>query len=88
MQGWLGSKETVLFTGRGPIRCARMSGTLLAWATDSGLRWGAAVPSLPALPSHFSPYRYGHITETSVNPDGSADVQKWYTLGRAAWELS
>jgi hypothetical protein len=51
MQGWLGSKETVLFTGRGPIRCARMSGTLLAWATDSGLRWGAAVPSLPALPS-------------------------------------
>ena len=44
--------------------------------------------SLPALPSHFSPYRYGHITETSVNPDGSADVQKRYTLGRAAWELS
>lgn len=38
-QGWLGNKETALFTGRGPLRCARMSGTLLAWTTDTGLRW-------------------------------------------------
>lgn len=37
-QGWLGNRETPLFTGKGPLRCARMSGTLLAWATDSGLR--------------------------------------------------
>lgn len=37
-QGWLGSKETVLFRGKGAVRCARMAGTLLAWATDSGLR--------------------------------------------------
>ena len=51
MQGWLGSKETVLFTGRGPIRCARMSGTLLAWATDSGLRCGAAVAACLPCPA-------------------------------------
>ncbi|KAI3429426.1 hypothetical protein D9Q98_005520 [Chlorella vulgaris] len=37
-KGWLGNKETPLFTGRGAVHCARMSGTLLAWATDSGLR--------------------------------------------------
>ncbi|PSC74814.1 vacuolar sorting-associated 41-like protein [Micractinium conductrix] len=37
-KGWLGSKETVLFRGKGAVRCARMAGTLLAWATDSGLR--------------------------------------------------
>ncbi|EFN59982.1 hypothetical protein CHLNCDRAFT_133107 [Chlorella variabilis] len=37
-KGWLGNKETALFTGRGPLRCARMSGTLLAWTTDTGLR--------------------------------------------------
>jgi len=37
-KGWLGHSETVLFRGRGPVHIARMSGTLLAWATDSGIR--------------------------------------------------
>ena len=38
VQGWLGNKETALFQGKGALRSARMSGTLLAWASDSGLR--------------------------------------------------
>ncbi|KAL4447636.1 hypothetical protein ABPG75_004855 [Micractinium tetrahymenae] len=37
-KGWLGNKETALFQGKGLLRCARMSGTLLAWASDNGLR--------------------------------------------------
>ena len=37
-KGWLGNTETVLFQGRGRVHTARMAGTLLAWATDSGLR--------------------------------------------------
>lgn len=38
MQGWLGNSETTLFRGQGPIHRARLSGTLLAWATNTGLR--------------------------------------------------
>ncbi|KAK2079677.1 hypothetical protein QBZ16_002072 [Prototheca wickerhamii] len=37
-KGWLGNSETTLFRGQGPIHCARLSGTLLAWATNTGLR--------------------------------------------------
>jgi vacuolar protein sorting-associated protein 41 len=37
-KGWLGNTETILFQGRGRVYTARMSGTLLAWATESGLR--------------------------------------------------
>jgi len=37
-KGWLGNTETILFQGRGPVFTARMAGTLLAWATESGLR--------------------------------------------------
>lgn len=37
-QGWLGAKETILYGGKGPVHCARMSGTLLAWATSTGIR--------------------------------------------------
>lgn len=42
-----------MYAGKGPIRCARMSGTLLAWATDTGVRraaplWGAQAALLPA----------------------------------------
>ena len=39
-QGWLGAKETILYTGKGAVHCARMAGTLLAWATDTGVRCG------------------------------------------------
>ena len=34
------------------------------------------------------PYRYGHITETSIEEDGSTKAVKLYTLGRAAFELA
>ncbi len=37
-KGWLGNTETMLFQGRGKVHVAKMAGTLLAWATDSGLR--------------------------------------------------
>lgn len=40
-QGWLGAKETILYGGKGPVHCARMSGTLLAWATSTGIRCAA-----------------------------------------------
>lgn len=43
-QGWLGAKETILYGGKGPVHCTRMSGTLLAWATSTGIRC-AALPS-------------------------------------------
>lgn len=37
-KGWLGNSETMLFQGRGRVHSVRMSGTLLAWATDTGVR--------------------------------------------------
>lgn len=36
----------------------------------------------------FNPYKYGHVTEISINDDGSSKVMKWYTLGRQALEMS
>ncbi len=37
-RGWLGAAETVLFRGRGPVLAARAAGSLLAWATATGVR--------------------------------------------------
>lgn len=35
----------------------------------------------------FFPYRYGHIVETRVDYKGTTTTIKWYTLGRAAFEM-
>lgn len=40
------------------------------------------------MKANFNPYRYGHIVEVKVKPDGTSSVNKWYTMGRAAWELA
>jgi secreted PhoX family phosphatase len=34
-----------------------------------------------------NPYHYGHLPEVTVNPDGSASIQKHYCLGRISHEL-
>ena len=62
-------------------------------------RWGgaAALCGLRATRAHTAahspikthrPYRYGHVTEVSVQEDGSSKATKWYTMGRAAVELA
>ncbi len=38
MQGWLGSKDTILHSGEGPIQAIRWSGNLIAWANDLGVK--------------------------------------------------
>ncbi|EFN54711.1 hypothetical protein CHLNCDRAFT_135377 [Chlorella variabilis] len=38
--------------------------------------------------ANFNPYRYGHIVENTIKMDGSVTVEKYYTMGRAAWELA
>jgi hypothetical protein len=43
---------------------------------------------LPASPPPRSPYRYGHIGSVTLSPEGEPEVEKWYTMGRAAWELA
>ncbi|GAA5823614.1 hypothetical protein JCM5353_005076 [Sporobolomyces roseus] len=37
-KGWLGHKETVLYSGEGPIWTTEWRGTLIAWASDAGIR--------------------------------------------------
>ena len=34
------------------------------------------------------PYKYGHVIEVKVNPDGTPSVTKWYTLGRNSKETA
>ncbi|HRD67734.1 MAG TPA: DUF839 domain-containing protein [Candidatus Competibacter sp.] len=34
-----------------------------------------------------NPYRYGHLVEVTVNPDGSTKAVKHYAMGRLAFEL-
>ena len=37
-QGWLGSKDTILHSGEGPIQDIKWSGNLIAWANDLGVK--------------------------------------------------
>ncbi|GAA5924717.1 Vps41p [Sporobolomyces koalae] len=37
-KGWLGHKEAVVYSGEGPIWAAEWRGTLIAWASDAGVR--------------------------------------------------
>jgi uncharacterized protein len=34
-----------------------------------------------------NPYRYGHLVEVAVNPDGATQVTKHYAMGRLSFEL-
>ena len=43
--------------------------------------------TVESVKAAFNPYRYGHITEVSIDIDGNANPVKWYTLGRAAFEM-
>jgi uncharacterized protein len=38
------------------------------------------------LKTVFNPYKYGHVTELSVNATGGTEVTKWYTTGRVSIE--
>lgn len=38
MQGWLGSKDTILHSGEGTIQDIKWSGNLIAWANDLGVK--------------------------------------------------
>jgi secreted PhoX family phosphatase len=38
------------------------------------------------LKEKFNPYKFGHVTELSVEEDGSTKTQKWYTTGRVSIE--
>ncbi|GAA5979343.1 hypothetical protein JCM10908_002888 [Rhodotorula pacifica] len=37
-KGWLGQKDVTLYSGEGPIWAAEWRGTLIAWASDAGVR--------------------------------------------------
>ena len=37
-QGWLGSKDTILHSGEGPLQDVKWSGSLIAWANDLGVK--------------------------------------------------
>lgn len=39
-----------------------------------------------ALKEVFNPYKFGHVTELSIEEDGSTKTQKWYTTGRVSIE--
>ena len=38
-------------------------------------------------PAKANPYRYGHVPEVTVNPDGSGTVRKHYCMGRISHEV-
>ncbi|MGN6702447.1 MAG: PhoX family protein [Burkholderiaceae bacterium] len=57
----------------------------------------ATLPSNPQLqafsrnlygnPDRANPYRYGHVPEVTVHPDGTGTIRKHYCLGRLSHEL-
>lgn len=56
-----------------------------ARADDPLLRGFSA--SLYGDPSRANPYRYGHLPEVTVNPDGTGSIRKHYATGRISKEL-
>lgn len=54
-------------------------------ATDK--RFKAFSKSLFGDESVANPYHYGHVPEVTVNPDGSASINKHFCLGRMSREL-
>ncbi|KAL3138685.1 hypothetical protein ABBQ32_006440 [Trebouxia sp. C0010 RCD-2024] len=43
--------------------------------------------SLEDIKELFLPYRYGHATQLTANPNGTYKAEKLYALGRQSWEL-
>jgi secreted PhoX family phosphatase len=43
--------------------------------------------NLFGTPTAANPYHYGHVPEVTVNPDGTASIEKHYGMGRIAREL-
>lgn len=64
--------------------------TCILAAASSSWCQASVLPALQAAcpPACRSPYRYGHIVETQIQKDGTPVVEKWYTIGRAAWEMA
>ncbi|QNT68627.1 PhoX family protein [Defluviicoccus vanus] len=45
-------------------------------------------PGKLAVDGGANPYMYGHITEVTVEPDGSSSIVKHFAMGRLAFELA
>lgn len=45
-------------------------------------------PGKTAAEGGANPYKYGHITEVTVKPDGSSSIVKHFAMGRLAFELA
>lgn len=63
-----------------------VSGEDLRQKTTEGLR--ALDEVYFAEEGRANPYAYGFIPEVSVDADGSTEVTKHYSMGRATWELA
>ena len=63
-----------------------VSGEGLRQKTTEGLR--ALDEVYFAEEGRANPYAYGFIPEVSVDADGSTEVTKHYSMGRATWELA
>ena len=42
VQGWLGSRDTILHAGEGPVQAVQWAGSLVAWANNVGVKVHAA----------------------------------------------
>ena len=58
-----------------------------AFAAATDKRFKAFSKNLFGDESVANPYHYGHVPEVTVNPDGSASINKHFCLGRISREL-
>jgi uncharacterized protein len=58
-----------------------------AFAASTDKRFKAFSKNLFGDESVANPYHYGHVPEVTVNPDGSASINKHFCLGRISREL-
>jgi len=58
-----------------------------ATTAASSRRFRAFSRHLYGDPNKANPYRYGHVPEVTVHPDGSGTVRKHYCLGRISHEV-
>jgi hypothetical protein len=58
-----------------------------ATTAASSRRFRAFSQHLYGDPNKANPYRYGHVPEVTVHPDGSGTVRKHYCLGRISHEV-
>ena len=48
----------------------------------------AEIKNVEQVTSIFKPYKYGHITEISLDKDGKPKVGKHFAMGRLAFEMA